>query len=68
MLGGLLAASRVKGGGIIGVVGSLVLAALGGLMAQQGAQQELWLDELIYGFAGLALSALILTFRRANPE
>ncbi len=64
IVGGIMVCNKVKGGGFTGVGGSILFIALGGLMASAGASQELWLDELIYGLAALALSGLILTFRR----
>ena len=64
-LGGALVALRVGMGGIIGTVGSVFFLILGGLMAASGADSGLWMDEVIFGLAAIALSVLILTLRRA---
>ena len=64
-LGGALVALRVGMGGIVGTVGSVFFLILGGLMAASGADSGLWMDEVIFGLAAIALSVLILTLRRA---
>ena len=64
-LGGALVVLRLKSGGTIATVGSILFAVLGGLMAASGADSGLWLDEVLFGLAAVALSVLILTLRRA---
>ena len=64
VIGGALAALRIKGGGITCLVGALLFTALGGLMAGSGADQGLWLDEVLYGVGAIGLSILILTLHR----
>lgn len=64
-VGGLLVILNVKIGGRIATIGSVFFAILGGLMALSGADSGLWMDEVIFGLAAMALSVLILTLRRA---
>lgn len=64
IIGGLLATFRIKSGGILGLVGSILFTTLGALMAQAGTQQSLWLDEVLYGVGAIGVSVLILTLRR----
>lgn len=64
-VGGTLVVLNLKSGGLIATVGSILFAVLGGLMAASGADSGLWLDEVIFGLAAVALSVLILTLRRA---
>ena len=64
-IGGLLVVFKVKSGGTLAAIGSVFFAILGGSMAASGADSGLWLDEVIFGLAAMALSVLILTLRRA---
>lgn len=64
-LGGLLVVLKTKAGGTLATIGSVFFAILGGSMAASGADSGLWMDEVIYGLAAIALSVLILTFSRA---
>lgn len=61
---GVLSATKVKGGGMAGILGASIIIASGWLMSAAGDDSQLWLDEVIYGVGALALAALILTFRR----
>lgn len=63
-IGGLMVALAAKRGGMIATIGSIFFAILGGLMALSGADSGLWMDEVLFGFAALALSVLIMTLRR----
>lgn len=63
-IGGLLAIFKIKGGGITSLVGAILFTALGGLMAMSGADQGLWLDEVLYGVGAIGIAVLILTLRR----
>lgn len=65
VIGGALVAIKLKSGGTIATIGSVFFAILGGLMAASGADSGLWMDEVIFGLAAIALSVLILTLRRA---
>jgi hypothetical protein len=65
ILGGLLVALKLKSGGTIATIGSIFFGILGGLMAISGADSGLWMDEVIFGLAAMALCVLILTLRRA---
>jgi len=62
-LGGLIVVLNVRGGGTLTTIGSVFFAILGGLMAASGADSGLWMDEVIFGLAAIALSVLILTLR-----
>jgi len=64
-LGGLIVILNVRGGATFATIGSIFFAILGGLMAISGADSGLWMDEVIFGLAAIALSVLILTLRRA---
>lgn len=64
-VGGLLVLLKTRSGGAIAAIGSVFFAILGGLMAASGADSGLWMDEVIFGLAAIALSVLILTLRRA---
>lgn len=64
-LGGLLTVLKLRSGGTLAAIGSVLFGILGGLMAASGADSGLWLDEVIFGLAAIALSVLILTLRRA---
>lgn len=64
-IGGALVSLRLFTGGTVATVGSVFFAILGGLMAASGADSGLWMDEVIFGLAAIALSVLILTLRRA---
>ena len=64
-VGGLMVILNVRFGARIAAVGSIFFAILGGLMALSGADSGLWMDEVIFGLAAIALSVLILTLRRA---
>ena len=64
-LGGLLVLLKLRSGGVIATIGSILFALLGGLMALSGADSGLWMDEVLFGLAAIALSVLILTLRRA---
>lgn len=63
-VGGLLVALTTKHGGIVATIGSILFAILGGLMALSGADSGLWMDEVLFGLAALALCVLIMTLRR----
>ena len=63
-LGGLIIIANVRLGATIATVGSIFFAILGGLMAISGADSGLWMDEVIFGLAAIALSVLLLTLRR----
>ena len=63
-LGGLMVAVHLRAGGTIATIGSIFFAILCGLMAASGADSGLWMDEVIFGLAAIALSVLILTLRR----
>ncbi|MEM9180589.1 MAG: hypothetical protein AAGA89_12790 [Pseudomonadota bacterium] len=63
-LGGLIVIANVRLGATIATVGSIFFAILGGLMAISGADSGLWMDEVIFGLAAIALSVLLLTLRR----
>lgn len=63
-VGGGLVAMQVRGGAVLSLIGAILFALLGGLMAASGADSELWMDEALYGLAAIALSVLILTLRR----
>lgn len=64
-IGGILVLLTTRMGGLVATVGSVFFAILGGLMALSGADSGLWMDEVIFGLAAIALSVLILTLRRA---
>lgn len=64
-VGGLVTILNVRWGAAIATIGSVLFAILGGLMALSGADSGLWMDEVIFGLAAIALSVLILTLRRA---
>ncbi len=64
VVGGLLGALRIKGGAITGLVGSLIIAALGALLLSSTSDIQVGLDEALYAMAGILLSFLILTLRR----
>lgn len=64
-VGGLIVILNVRAGGTLATIGSIFFAILGGLMAASGADSGLWMDEVIFGLAAIALSVLILTLRRA---
>jgi hypothetical protein len=63
-LGGLLVALKLKLGGSLATIGSILFGLLGALMAMSGADSGLWMDEVLFGLAAIALSVLILTLRR----
>ena len=63
-LGGLIIVLNVRLGATIATIGSVFFAILGGLMALSGADSGLWMDEVIFGLAAIALSVLLLTLRR----
>ena len=63
-LGGLLVLTTLRYGGVIAAIGSILFALLGALMALSGADSGLWMDEVLFGLAAIALSVLILTLRR----
>ncbi|MEL7055713.1 MAG: hypothetical protein AAGL97_05600 [Pseudomonadota bacterium] len=63
-LGGLIIVLNVRLGATIATIGSVLFAILGGLMAISGADSGLWMDEVIFGLAAIALSVLLLTLRR----
>jgi len=65
IVGGLMVILKAIFGGTIAAIGSIFFAILGGLMALSGADSGLWMDEVIFGLAAIALSVLILTLRRA---
>lgn len=64
VIGGGLATLRVKGGGMTALAGAILFTALGGLMAASGADQDLWLDEALYGVGAVGICVLILTLHR----
>ncbi|MCR9271366.1 MAG: hypothetical protein ACX94B_13270 [Henriciella sp.] len=64
-IGGLMVILSSRMGATVATVGSVFFAILGGLMAASGADSGLWMDEVIFGLAAIALSVLILTLRRA---
>ena len=64
-IGGVLVLLTTRMGGLVATIGSIFFAILGGLMAISGADSGLWMDEVIFGLAAIALSVLILTLRRA---
>ncbi|MEM7460610.1 MAG: hypothetical protein AAF331_14190 [Pseudomonadota bacterium] len=63
-LGGLIVVLNVRLGAMVATIGSIFFAILGGLMALSGADSGLWMDEVIFGLAAIALSVLLLTLRR----
>jgi hypothetical protein len=62
--GGILSALKVFGGGILGLIGSLIIALLGALLLMQSSLITDGLDEALYAAAGVLLSILILSFKR----
>jgi len=64
VIGGLMAILKVRGGGMVSLFGAILFTALGGLMALSGADQGLWMDELLYGVGAIGIAVLILTLRR----
>ncbi len=64
MIGGALIVFKIKSGGAMATIGSILFAILGGLMAASGADSGLWMDEVLFGLGAIALSVLILTLRR----
>lgn len=64
-LGGLMVILKLRLGAALATTGSIFFAILGGLMAASGADSGLWMDEVIFGLAAIALSVLLLTLRRA---
>lgn len=63
-LGGLLAATNIRWGGTVAFIGAVLFTLLGGLMALTGADQGLWLDEVLYGIGAIGIGVLILTLAR----
>ena len=64
-LGGVLAALNLRAGGLAGLVGAIIFAGLGGLIALAGAERSIWIDELVLGGIGIALAGGLLSLRRA---
>ena len=63
-LGAILAVFRIKFGGTIALIGAVLFTALGALMAVSGADQGLWMDEVLSGIGAMGVAVLILTLRR----
>lgn len=63
-LGGILSALKMRGGGSLGLIGSLAIALLGTLLLIQSSIVTDGLDEALYAAAGVLLSILILSFKR----
>lgn len=64
LAGGLLAALNIRGGGVTGLIGAILFAALGGLMAGMGSDSSLWMDELVFGGALIGLACVLLFAKR----
>ncbi len=62
--GGVLAVFRIRLGGTIALIGAVLFTALGALMAASGADQGLWMDEVLFGIGAIGVAVLILTLRR----
>ncbi|MEM7493494.1 MAG: hypothetical protein AAF296_08945 [Pseudomonadota bacterium] len=65
VIGGVLSALNLPRGGLLALIGSVIFAALGGLLFAAGTDMELWLDEILYGGAGILLALIILALKRA---
>ncbi|WOR14695.1 hypothetical protein RYZ27_13020 [Hyphomonas sp. FCG-A18] len=65
LIGGFMTLLKLRLGGSTGLLGALVFAALGGLMAAMGTDSALWLDEVVYGGVAIALAAVVLALKRA---
>jgi hypothetical protein len=63
VLGGLLAALNIRGGGWFAMIGALLFAALGGALAAMGTDQSIWMDEAIAGAILVVLAALLVVVK-----
>ncbi len=65
LLGGVLAAFNIKGGGWLAMIGAILFAALAVVMASMGTDSSLWMDEAITGALMIALAAALAFFKRS---
>jgi hypothetical protein len=63
-LGGVMALANLRWGGTVAFIGAVLFTLLGGLMALSGADQGLWIDEVLYGVGAIGIGVLILTLAR----
>lgn len=63
--GGALTLMSLRFSATVSVIGALVFSFMGLAMLLAGADQSLWMTDLMYGLGAVALSVLILTLRRA---
>lgn len=64
LLGGFLIVVRVRSGGLAALVGAIIFAGLGGLLAAAGTDLDLWLDEVIQGGTAFVLATATLFLKR----
>ncbi|MAV51119.1 MAG: hypothetical protein CME93_09235 [Hyphomonadaceae bacterium] len=62
--GGLVAIFSGRRGGGYALIGSLIIIGMALLIFATGADQSLWMNTVLEGFAALLLSILLLTVRR----
>jgi len=65
LIGAVLAALKLKGGGWLAMIGAVLFAALAGAMAAMGTDRSLWRDEAISGSI-LFLLALVLALTKRS--
>jgi len=65
VIGGVLAALNVKGGGWLAMIGAILFAALAGAMAGLGTDSSLWMDEAISGGVLIALALGLALVKRS---
>jgi hypothetical protein len=65
LIGAVLAALNLKGGGWLAMIGAVLFAALGGAMAAMGTDQSLWRDEAIFGSILFLLALALALMKRS---
>ena len=65
LLGGVLAALNIRGGGWFAMIGAVLFAALGGALAAMGTDPSIWMDEAIAGAVLVVLAAVLVVVKRS---
>ncbi|WP_213270248.1 hypothetical protein [Hyphomonas sp.] len=64
IIGGLLAATSVRFGAVVALVGTLLFAALAAAFILAGTDSSLWMDEVIGAAGMIVLTGALLFIRR----
>lgn len=68
LIGGLLVAAKLPGGGPVAAAGAVLFAALGGAMVAMGTDSSMWMDEVVSGGILIVLAGALLFLKRSQVQ